>query len=134
MAKEGIMAQSSPEFEGDERTIYTVFNEKVKRLDWVKIIANIHEQAKSHPDTVHIVHDFRSVQYRMMTTSLRHALQTARNIPDNVGAYIVLTNNHLMEFVGNMVCNLVPMVRHKIHFVSCEDSARKIIAQVEGER
>lgn len=125
------MPENQAELDGNAKTIFTVFDHTVKRMDWVQVIADVHQQARVHPGTVHIIHDFRPIQYRMMPTSLRHALQLARNIPENIGAYIVLTNSRLIEFVGQTVINLLPQQQHKISFTSTPEAAEKIIAQIE---
>ncbi|MCA9912925.1 MAG: hypothetical protein KC496_06235 [Anaerolineae bacterium] len=123
------MHAGRPTFDETSKTIYTVFDETVRRICWMQIISDVHQQAKQYPDTIHIIHDFRTVQYRMMPTSLRHALQLAKDVPENVGTYIILTNNRLIEFVGQTVINLMPHTQHKIAFTTTREAADQIISR-----
>ncbi len=125
------MSANHPQDEFDQQTIFTDFGTSVSRLDWMKTIEDVHERAAAQEGMVHVIHDFRSVNYRMMTTSLRHAVQIAKSIPSNVATYIVLTENRLIEFVGTTVKRLVPTASQKIHFAPSLDVVRAIIERYE---
>jgi len=112
----------------EAKRIYTDFGTSLDRRDWMKAIEAVHQEVKAYDGPVHVVHDFRNIEYRMMTTSLKHAVQVAMNIPDNVATYTVVTNNSLVEFVGRMVYRMVPKSNKKIYFAPSMEVVEEIIA------
>lgn len=112
----------------EPKRIYTDFSHSVARRDWYPVIERLHDEIYNYAEQVHVVHDFRNVEYRMMTTSLKHAVTLALNIPPNAITYTVLTDSYLIEFVGKIVYRLVPNSSKKIHFAKTMEAVEHIIA------